>query len=536
MANTSGTFRKTLNTLEKIRFDFTDEGINQQLLVLKNLGKCKLSADRYLVSYINKLLFICAHPANKIHKAKAEQELLRIAMFLNKNKNTLPKLFLNSGLPFSKFITQFSHDCLTWLMHHPDCSVGFHTYVDAHFDLNEVFKLTLPSVECSETTAGLTNNDLVEALGIKKEKQLDFILNELSRFNDQPFVKDHLFDGLGIQTEIIPKNKTYSLAYNRFSTGNIFYQKELLKKFNHVELLNESLPQAFKLSKKRKQAVIQVVKNTMALTNRETDPVSYLHENSLRLYNLQRGISVAIYGMTANRQLPFESYMGYTLFKNGFPAAYGGGWVFGTRSDFGINIFDWFRGGESGYMMCELLRVYRQLFGITYFEVEPYQYGLDNPDGIKSGAFWFYYRYGFRPLDKTLRKLADEEHKKIHSKNEYRSSEKTLVRFTESNMVLQLAKETPTHVADVTSLISKMVQQQFKGDRIAAEKESVKYFCSKTNFKALKCAEQKILCEFALWASALKIKSRKELLFYSKLISAKTINEYHYQHLLKKII
>ena len=119
----------------------------------------------------------------------------------------------------------------------------------------------------------------------------------------------------------------------------------------------------------------------MVLTGRETDTSTYMDENSFRLFELERGISVAIYGMTPERQLPLESYVGYTLFKNGFPAAYGGAWVFGERSLFGINVFEQFRGGESGFILCQLLRVYRQAFNVNYFEVEPYQFGLDNPEG-----------------------------------------------------------------------------------------------------------------------------------------------------------
>ena len=140
-----------------------------------------------------------------------------------------------------------------------------------------------------------------------------------------------------------------------------------------------------------------VVKNSMAITARETDPTTYMDAGSLKVYHLERGVSIATYSMIPSRQLPLESYIGYTAFKNGFPVAYGGFWVFGDRSNFGINIFESYRSGESGFVMIQLLRVFRQVFHIKTFEVEPYQFGLDNPEGIVSGAFWFYYRFGFRP-------------------------------------------------------------------------------------------------------------------------------------------
>ena len=61
----------------------------------------------------------------------------------------------------------------------------------------------------------------------------------------------------------------------------------------------------------------------MALTGRETDPATYLDARSLRIFDLERGLSVAIFGMTPERQLVLESYVGFTLFKNGLPVAYG---------------------------------------------------------------------------------------------------------------------------------------------------------------------------------------------------------------------
>ena len=123
--------------------------------------------------------------------------------------------------------------------------------------------------------------------------------------------------------------------------------------------------------------------------------------------------------MPAQRQLALESYVGFTLFKNGLAAAYGGAWLLGPRAAFGMNIFEPYRGGESGFMMCQVLRTYRQLFGASCFEVDAHQFGLDNPDGITTAAFSFYYRLGFRPLDPTLRAVAELQRQKMRRQPSY---------------------------------------------------------------------------------------------------------------------
>lgn len=238
--------------------------------------------------------------------------------------------------------------------------------------------------------------------------------------------------------------------------------------------------------------------------------------------------------MTPERQLPFESYIGYTLFKNGYPCAYGGSWVFGRRALFGINIFDWFRGGESGYVFCQLLRVYRQYFGIDDFEVEPYQYGQDNPDGIKSGAFWFYYRYGFRPVDSTLRVLAAKEAERIRSDKNYRTSERTLIQFTESNIAWAIKPVSQIRLENITKKISHYIQKKYHGNRLKAEEESVIAFSNLVK-KKIKNVTPSIV-EAALWCCAYEITKPKEVNLLYQMSKAKPVDPYRYQQLLLKLL
>jgi hypothetical protein len=85
-----------------------------------------------------------------------------------------------------------------------------------------------------------------------------------------------------------------------------------------------------------------------------------LTKNDITLFHLDKGISIALFGSSNNKRYSLESYIGYLVLKNNIPASYGGGWIFGERSQFGINILESFRGGESGLIICELLRVYHQ--------------------------------------------------------------------------------------------------------------------------------------------------------------------------------
>jgi hypothetical protein len=95
------------------------------------------------------------------------------------------------------------------------------------------------------------------------------------------------------------------------------------------------------------------------------------------------------------------------------PLAYGGAWIFPGTSKVGINVFPALRGGESAWFFAQLLRLYRQRFGVDRFEAENYQLGHNNPDGLKSGAYWFYYRHGVPPGTKEVATHGSREFKKL---------------------------------------------------------------------------------------------------------------------------
>jgi hypothetical protein len=246
---------------------------------------------------------------------------------------------------------------------------------------------------------------------------------------------------------------------------------------------------------------------------------------------LERGISVALFGISEGRQLPLESYVGYTLFKNGIPAAYGGSWIFGRSAEFGLNVFDSFRGGESGYILCQLLRVYKMVFGLYEIEVDAYQFGRDNEDGIQSGAFWFYYRYGFRPMQAALRNLASSESKKIQSTPGYRSKRETLLRFTESNVSIRFEEESCLRTNTCLSEIKKWMKQVHQGHRMHAEKAAIHKLKQWFPDTASDLMQHEAWIELMFLCLACNIPNKQAPLL-EKLIKAKARNPYAYNDLL----
>ncbi|MEO6670367.1 MAG: hypothetical protein ABIN36_12875 [Ferruginibacter sp.] len=528
-------FLTALNSLYGIANQYNEESTQAKATLLAALSIMQLPVAKYISKYHDHLLFLCAYPDNEKISRLAEKELKRITVHAKKNrhgKNSLPE---NEGLPYANILTRFSPDFLQWLLEHSDLEVEFDSFYDPVLPLNDILNITLPSLLKPETTAGLTNEELLEQLGIKPAHYIPFLVGQLDALKDMPLQRELFCERLSAYVKLVPKNEKFSRAYNRLDIKQLFYQQNLSKQFDVLQLINTTVPAYRVPAAKERQALCKVIRNSMALMVREIDPATFMQQDSIRLYDVDSGLVLAIYSMLPNHQLPLETYFGFTFFKNGIPVSYGGIWAFGKLARLGLNIFEPFRMGESGFILCQLIRVLKQEFGITYFELEPYQFGLDNPGGIKSGAFWFYYKFGFRPVDGELKKLATDEHLKIKSGKNYRSTEKTLIRFTQSNVALNLLPEpAPLDVLDINRKVLAVIKEDWQHNYRVAREKAVEIFCKKTNtnYNSLSRIEKNTAEELSLWVTAMNIRNLRQLKLMKEMVFVKTKDDYAYQQLL----
>lgn len=529
---------RSLARLRECAGRFDEAGRAAQAHTLRALAAFRLRADAALCAYHALLLFLRAHPGDAGLLRQVESELARIGRFVKSLPTAARARLENEGLPFADTVTRFSHDGVRQLRAHPGVRVRLDHAGEPTLDLNAVLRLTLPAPEWSHTTAGLADDELLRTLGVAENDKLRFLVDELARLEDTPFVKDHLFDSLDLFVRVSPRGAAFSKANNRLGMPALFFQQDRIKRFDTLALMNRRLPRPRHLDAAAAAEVVRVIRDTLTLTCRETDPGTYLDERSLRVFDLERGISVALYGMTPERQLPYESYLGFMLFKNGMAAAYGGAWAFGARADFGMNIFEPYRGGESGFMMCQVLRVYRQTCGIRHFEVDAHQFGLDNPDGIASGAFWFYHRHGFRPVNAALARLAQRESRRLAATPGARSSEKTLLAFTGSSVALDFGGGAlPPTLAQLTHRITRWLRIHGAGHRADGERIAIDAFVARTGApRPRAAARQRVLVEVALLAAALGIDDEARLRLLQRMVLVKPNDPYRYQHLLLALL
>jgi hypothetical protein len=159
------------------------------------------------------------------------------------------------------------------------------------------------------------------------------------------------------------------------------------------------------------------------------------------LADLGHGLSFAAIGVAPDRRGALEATYGQLLLANGMPIGYGGFTTLFAQVNTGINVFPEFRGSESAFAFEQALRVMHAVTGNARFVINPYQFGAGNDEALQSGAYWFYYRLGFRSAQAPVRALAEREFARIRADRRYRVPIATLRTLAACDVHLDLAAD-----------------------------------------------------------------------------------------------
>lgn len=174
------------------------------------------------------------------------------------------------------------------------------------------------------------------------------------------------------------------------------------------------------------ETILGMIVDTSAMRYREL--YGFNHPDAAAMYRADagRGLEIVFFGIPPAWRLPLRAYHCGMFFKNGVPAGYIETLSLFERAEVGFNLYYTFREGEAAWIYARLLRFLRQMLGVTHFSVDPYQLGHENKEALESGAFWFYRKLGFRPLDPQITKLVAREERRMQADPGHRSGTATL--------------------------------------------------------------------------------------------------------------
>lgn len=176
----------------------------------------------------------------------------------------------------------------------------------------------------------------------------------------------------------------------------------------------------------------------LAARGREVHAITHANPDEIWLCPLGTDTTLAVIGIVPAWRLSLEANYGWVATVRGIPVAYGGVSPLGFQANTGIHVFDAFRGREAAWLWAETLCAFATLFGVRRFVVNPVQIGEDNADAIASGAFWFYWRLGFRPVDARIRAAAEHDAARRGARPAHRTPAARLAEFATADIALDL--------------------------------------------------------------------------------------------------
>ncbi|MDC0936591.1 hypothetical protein OAS39_09905 [Pirellulales bacterium] len=284
--------------------------------------------------------------------------------------------------------------------------------------------------------------DWINRLKGPHETDAVFVIRRLAVLFSNEFLHEKLCDEIDIPLILSAGPGVPNRTQAKYGQSPIEYQTTpLLSKRPVVEeAIRRPLKPPKLVSHSEGIRLVDLARSAMVTRQRDLDAFAYADPHDVSVVD-DKDLQFVLYGVLPERRFLLETLYGYLVLKNGVPVSYGAITSLFNSAEVAYTIFDTFRGGESARIYVRALALVHQVFGCDTFMIDPYQLGLENDDALKSGAWWFYQKLGYRPRDKKLLKLMDRELAAMKRRPRHRSSLAVLERLASENIYLNLNQQ-----------------------------------------------------------------------------------------------
>jgi len=435
---------KALAQLEDLKRRFGDDA--KILRTLNLLSRSRMKDAECVIRFHESLLFLLAYsPTPRV--LKQVKEILktfdqRVSQLRESDADLSPFDDVEvSGIVGTSVTSNFSYTLVRWLIakYPQQASIDWEW-----FEEEERFGATvrrfLPLLEeDAMVEAHVPYQQWLRAARGRKN-ELAWLIERFESLKSSDVARAELYDSLKLHV-------TWKFGARASRTGmklpvpKIFFHDQPLIRRRDVSLPNELSSLAIpvqRITTTAGERILDMVRETSAVRYRELHGFTYGDPRRVLKADLGRGTEAFVMGVRPEHRLPLRAYHAALIFKNGVPVAYFEGLSIFERMESGFNLYYTFRDGETAWLYARILRLMRQLLGVTVFSIDPYQVGHENEEGIESGAFWFYRKLGFRPVRPDLMKLAVAEELKLAADPRRRTSARTLRKLAAGHLVFEM--------------------------------------------------------------------------------------------------
>lgn len=407
--------------------------------LLRTLEKQALPKAINVVRLHDTLCFLRAYPDDAVTLRQVERMM---TVFSARNDvKKYRRALVDTGIAGTQINFRFFAVTAHWLARR----WGQHLTIDwEEFEHRDQLELWLTSMTLYCETPGLDAyafdvHEWIERLKGPGETDARFLLRRFERMPMKPRASEILLEDLDVPLCLHPGPNTPARTREKYAGVPIVYQTRPLSRIRpSVQEIIERKPAVRALSTREGHKIVDLARAAMATRSRDLDAFAYASKHDVQLIDCADGLHIALIGLSPERRLFLETLYGFLVLKNGVPVGYGTLTGLFNSAEIAYTIFDNFRSGEAAAMVGWVLTVASRLLEADTIVVDPYQIGQDNEDAIRSGAWWFYQKLGFRPRKRAALQVMRKELKRMQVNPSHRSSVRTLTKLAEHNMFLNL--------------------------------------------------------------------------------------------------
>ena len=430
--------QQNIRQLTKIRNQFGDNAARDKLQILHALGKTQSRTSGELKKLHSVLCYLRAFPDSTAHYHAAQDLLSCFDRDVSRLSASSRADLWDSGIIGTPVHYRFSFEVARWMARRMPgaVSIDWEELQDTS-RLDDLIEHVLVPAETDYFFSGeVTTRKWVELAAAKTEgTDFDWLMAQLrpGRFES---VWAQLYNAADIPLIWDLRGCVLAKSTNIAPVAAIIPRRQGLRRQvrNTKSEVTRKIDSLRSLSPRAGAKLLDVAMASLAARHRETYHFNFASPREVYLADVGAGVSIAIFGLQPEHRFPLECTMGFLILANGAPVGYGGSSIVFRQVNTGINIFDEYRGSEASFLWTQVMRVYHQLVGCNRYIANPFQVGSGNDEALQSGAFWFYYRLGYRPVLPNIRKLAQREAARKRVNRSYRSNLEVLRRLASCDL------------------------------------------------------------------------------------------------------
>jgi hypothetical protein len=457
---------------------FGVERANDKLELLGNIAALKrLSAKRMILLH-DTLYFMRAYPDNSrvLEMVRSQIAGFRERVDTYTGGQEEHHAFLNTGLPATCNTYAYSYAVLQRLVRlNPGClELDWDEFPDQS-PLVDALMITVASSEARglEDESLSLREWLQECKSSARQTDLEVVLELFRESALDPDHQEHVFETCDLPVAYRLRRPGSGRCEVSLSVDDICCQSKPIprERFPLRSRIVKRLDHHHELSEPASRKIIDLSLAALCSRNLEIHPLIHANPSDVTLVGCGRGVQVALVGMLPSFRSALECDLFFLILKNGVPIAYGPASIFLGCCEMGINLFPEFRGGEIRYIYAEFMHTLYNLADVRYFFLTSYGMGENNPEALKSGAFWFYRKLGFKASNPDVESVARREEELMRRRPGYRCSMSTLRKLSQTEAYFDLSggECVPIDFATLGLAASRYIANRFGGNRRRAE-------------------------------------------------------------------